>query len=81
MVGGIDDRDVSDICRKASRRTGREVMPVHYSAEGLARRAQEDGGFVNRVLNDHLTFVRGDADVLRRLAEGSVDQVLQPDVA
>lgn len=81
VVGEIDDMDVSAIAREASRRTRREVMPVHYSAEGLASRAQQDGGFVNRVLSDQLIFLRGDADALRGLAEGPVDQVVQPNVA
>lgn len=82
VVGEIDGLELSEIAVEASRRTGREVMPVHYSAEGLARRAQDDeGGFVSRVLNERLIFLQGDADALRKLAARRVDQGLQTNVA
>ncbi len=81
VVGEIDDMDVSRICREAADRTRREVMPIHYSAEELARRAQETGGFVDRVLTGQLIFLRGDESVLRRLAERRLDKVFRPNPA
>ncbi len=82
VVGEIDGLEVSEIAFEASRRTRREVMPIHYTADGLARRVHEDeGGFVNRVLNEQLIFLRGDADALRGLAARPVDQGVQSNVA
>ncbi len=81
VVGEIDDMDVSRICREAANRTRREIMPIHYSAEELARKAQEEGAFIDRVLSGSLISVKGDVDGLRRLAERRLDKVLQPNPA
>ncbi|MGD9495737.1 MAG: nucleotidyltransferase family protein [Armatimonadota bacterium] len=75
VVGEIDGIELARLAREAWRRTGREVMTLHYSVEELAEKASEAGAFLDRVLSGQLIFVKGDRDGLRRLAlaEGGED--------
>jgi hypothetical protein len=69
VVGEIDGLELARLVSEARRRTGRDVMTAHYSVEELAERAQEEGGFIDRVLSGSLMGVKGEIDALPRLAE------------
>jgi predicted nucleotidyltransferase len=69
VVGEIDGLVLAGIAREAGRRTGRDVMTVYYPPDELAEKAQDRGGFIDRVLSGSLIAVKGDVDDLRRLAE------------
>lgn len=73
VIGDIKGIRLSQLTWAARRTTGREINPIHYSADEFATRAQESEGFLPRVLNGPKVFVRGDEDGLRRLARAGED--------
>ncbi|MFP4250965.1 MAG: nucleotidyltransferase domain-containing protein [Armatimonadota bacterium] len=68
VVGEIDGGDLAAIAWEARDRTGREINTVHYSIDDFHQRAADGQGFIRRVLDGPMIFLRGGADGLRRLA-------------
>ena len=78
VVGQVDGLALSRLARRARERTGRDVMTAYYPPDELADRAQDRGGFIDRILSGSLIPVKGEIDDLRRLAERREHSTVSP---
>lgn len=73
VVGFVDDEELYRAIGAAQRQWAREISVLVYDPDEFRERLSDEGNFVTSVVRGPLIFLKGDADVLRGLAQQAED--------